>query len=170
MQNIETDYSLCSFMNDTSFKSTQNSSILTSICLDTDSGHELHTHVIPEKTDTPGHPVPCDSGLMESEFFFQEVETTDTPVEFNFTKISELVKGTAEQVDGSDGFSFKNTSNQTLDELVNINEEERGGMNKEVISGNGGDVETVKNKLASLWNNVKYGKFLYIFLGLMICR
>jgi len=101
---------------------------------------------------------------MESEFFFQEVETTDTPVEFNFTKISELVKDTAEQADGGDRFCFKNTSNQTLDELVNINEEERGRMNKEVISGNGGDVETVKNKLASLWNNVKYGRFFIYIL------
>ncbi len=158
MHNIETDYSLCTnYLRDKAIESTQNSSILTSICLDNDNDNNLLTRTNSVgNTSINSRPLPHDSGLMESEFFFQEVETTDAPAEFNFTKISEFAKGnTAEQVEA--GYRLKKNSNQTIDELVDINEEENDRIVTKDANG-GADVETVKNKLANLWNNVKYGR------------
>lgn len=143
----------------------QSSSILTSICLDSDCSNTNEMTESLENVVTPAtNSIPYDASLMESEMFFQENEPAPEPSsDFNFTKISKLL------VDPEIVREKKTTvfshSNQTLDELSTnkCNNTYNNTVQDLTINSSKApaEVETVKHKLTSLWNNVKYGnKFL----------
>lgn len=186
-QDIEKDYSLCfneqfsskpivftnyhddgksnfSLINGLeNFKSTQNSSILTSICLDS----ELTTEVVPSKLSPNENqnngaslcvePDP-DCSLIESELFFQENENETG--DFNFTKITELADESKFIMNNKKQSSYEFTSsNQTLDEATYKDVTQKSQDSVETKEST--EVETVKHKLTNLWNNVKYGNKIF---------
>jgi hypothetical protein len=125
----------------------QSSSILTSICLDLESIDPMSQSIASSVAAT--NSIPYDASLMDSEMFFQENENEPNG-DFNFTKISDLL-------DDPEIFGDRHPftkSNQTLDELTNNRTLQDTTISK---ASNAPEMETVKHKLTSLWNNVKYG-------------
>ena len=171
---IENDYSLCydeqysiekrstnqncSLINSNHVKNTQNSSILTSICLDNDPLPTTETtKVVSNKSNFH-----YDSTLLNSEYFFQEKDDELTNDDYNFTKLNEIPDDVViEKNLASEKFKMgsydRSISIQTLEETssraVSKSEDSKNGN----LEANG--TEAVKHKLTNLWNNVKYGKF-----------
>ena len=152
----ENDYSLC-YYEQYSVKpihkkseANQSSSILTSICLDNNE------FLAPELSIVANHKhlgTSHEPPILESELFFQENENETG--DFNFTKINE-------SADDPVFFDNKNDYNcskseLTLDELSDQKLEGNVKKGGQALNANGAEVESVKHKLTSLWNNVKYG-------------
>ena len=64
-------------------------------------------------------------------------------------------------------FYFTNDDDERDEEVINENEvkaapnrSNSGAYSSESLNKNGIELDTVKHKLSSLWNNVKYGRFL----------
>lgn len=141
----------------------QSSSILTSICLDSDCSNTNEMTESLENVPTPAtNSMPYDASLMDSEMFFQENEPPPEPSsDFNFTKISGLLDDP--EILGDKKTTVFSQSNQTLDEL-STNKSNNNNNNNNTVQDSTlnssrapAEVETVKHKLTSLWNNVKYG-------------
>lgn len=163
---LEKDYSLC-FDEQFSVKpirhikaniSEQSSSILTSICLDSDNSNTNEMTDSAEKVPV-ANSIPYNASLMDSEMFFQENEPPEPTGDFNFTKISELLDDP--EIFGDNKTALFSQSNQTLDELSTNKSNNKTDQNPAINSKAPAEVETVKHKLTSLWNNVKYGTINY---------
>lgn len=182
---IENDYSICYdeqylvekrqnkqnsyLINYNGVKNTQNSSILTSICLDNDLSPTEQTQTAIKSN------VQYDSTLLNSEYFFQEKEEELNDLnandDYNFTKLNEIpdeVVIDKQEISGKFkiGSYERSVSIQTLEETSSRAISKSEDSKTVNLEANGTEVETVKHKLTSLWNNVKYGEYKFNYITL----